>query len=93
MQHEDESLAKCYRNSLRLAHEQGIRRIAFPSISTGAYGFPVERAAGIALREIDRFLAHHDVPAEVHLVCFDEGTRGAYVRALQNLRDGTDARG
>jgi O-acetyl-ADP-ribose deacetylase (regulator of RNase III) len=84
---EDEFLAKCYRNSLRVAHEQGIRRIAFPSISTGAYGFPVERAAGIALREIDRFLAHHEIPAEVRMICFDEGTREVYFRALENLRD------
>jgi O-acetyl-ADP-ribose deacetylase (regulator of RNase III) len=56
---EDEQLASCYRESLRLASnpQLGISSIAFPSISTGAYGFPIQRAAGIAVTEVDRFLA------------------------------------
>lgn len=49
---EDESLASCYRESLRLAEEAGLSSVAFPSISTGIYGFPIERACRIALREI-----------------------------------------
>jgi O-acetyl-ADP-ribose deacetylase (regulator of RNase III) len=83
---EDELLAKCYRNSLRLAHEHGVQAIAFPSISTGAYGFPVERAAGIALKEIGRFLASHDLPAEVRMVCFDKTTYEVYLRALGSMK-------
>jgi O-acetyl-ADP-ribose deacetylase (regulator of RNase III) len=49
---EEEILASCYRRTLELAHQHGVRSIAFPSISTGAYGFPVERACRIALREL-----------------------------------------
>ncbi len=54
---EDETLASCYRESLRLAEEAGLRSVAFPSISTGIYGFPIERACRIALREVRAFLA------------------------------------
>lgn len=78
---EDELLAACYRNSLQLASENGIRTIAFPSISTGAYGFPVERAAGIAMREIYRFLNEHSDIERVLMVCFDKKTMEAYVEA------------
>src|SRR5437899_7564727 len=53
---EEELLASCYRNSLALAEQNGARTIAFPSISTGAYGFPMERAARIAVTEIKKFL-------------------------------------
>src|SRR5918911_2753135 len=53
---EDELLASCYRTSLRLAADVGLRSIAFPAISTGAFGFPLERAARIALGETKRFL-------------------------------------
>src|SRR5438045_1167956 len=49
---EDELLARCYRRALALAEEHGVRSIALPSISTGAYGFPVERASRIAVREV-----------------------------------------
>ena len=52
---EPELLANCYRNSLKLAYENGIRSIAFPSISTGVYRFPVDEAAKIAVREISAF--------------------------------------
>ncbi len=53
---EDGLLANCYRNSLALAAQNGVKTIAFPSISTGAYGFPVERASRIAVAEIKKFL-------------------------------------
>ena len=67
---EDELLASCYRNSLVLAVKHGIRTIAFPSISTDAYGFPMERAARIALREIANFLQANPTFEKVTLVCF-----------------------
>jgi O-acetyl-ADP-ribose deacetylase (regulator of RNase III) len=54
---EDETLASCYRESLRLVEEAGLSSVAFPSISTGIDGFPIERACRIALREIRAFLA------------------------------------
>ncbi len=80
---EDQLLADCYRNSLALAQEQGARTVAFPSISTGAYGFPVERASRIALREIRSFLSQNDVPEEVLIVCFDRLTYDTYRDAIQ----------
>jgi O-acetyl-ADP-ribose deacetylase (regulator of RNase III) len=75
-------LASCYRASLSLASrpEYGIRSIAFPSISTGAYGYPVDRAAEIAIREIDRFLAESTSPERVTLCAY---SRAAYETYLQ----------
>ena len=79
---EDEALASCYRSSLRLAKEYGIRKLAFPSISTGAYRFPVDLAARIAVREITAFLKANEIPDEVRIVCFDQGAYRAYNAAL-----------
>lgn len=81
---EDQLLAECYRNSLRLARQHQIKTIAFPSISTGAYGFPVDRAAEIAVREITQFLKSNDMPEEVRVVCFDRRTFDSYERALRS---------
>ena len=75
---EDESLAECYRNSLALAVKCFIRTIAFPSISTGAYRFPIERAARIALGEIKKFLVVDSTIQKVTIVCFDEPTKQIY---------------
>ena len=79
---EDGLLASCYRRSLELAVEHGVRTIAFPSISTGAYGFPMERAAGIAVREVRAFLAHHPEILEVRLVCFGAEALRVHQQAL-----------
>jgi O-acetyl-ADP-ribose deacetylase len=67
---EDDLLASCYRSCLALVEQHGIRTIAFPSISTGAYGFPMERAARIAVRETKAFLERNPSVAKVRLVCF-----------------------
>lgn len=75
---EDRLLASCYANSLSLALQHGAKTIAFPSISTGVYRFPVERAAKIALREIQSFLASHAGLEKVLMVCFDENTFQVY---------------
>ena len=80
---EPELLANCYRNSLNLAYENGIRSIAFPSISTGVYRFPVDEAAKIALKEISVFLAEHSDFEKVTIVCFDDITQKAYKTALK----------
>jgi O-acetyl-ADP-ribose deacetylase (regulator of RNase III) len=83
---EDALLASAYRNSLKLADERGVRTIAFPSISTGVYGFPVERAAPIALREISDFLAAGPESVEqVVLVAYGERTFRAYTQALEEI--------
>lgn len=81
---EDELLAACYRNSLELAAISGIKSIAFPSISTGAYGFPADRAAGVAVGEIKKFLDRESGIDKVLMVCFDEGTFRIY-KELQSL--------
>lgn len=83
---ERELLASAYRNSLRLAAERDLETVAFPSISTGAYGFPVDEAAGIALRAIDEFLAENARPGKVIMCTFSDADRGAYdAEAANNL--------
>ena len=77
---EDELLARCYRNSLALAEQNGLRTIAFPAISTGAYGFPLERATRIAIGETKRFLESHTLPEKVTFVCFGEAAYRTYLR-------------
>lgn len=82
---EPELLAACYRNSLRLAADQGIRRIAFPSISTGVYRYPVEDAARVAVGTVRQFVRHHPEAFErVEWVLFDRGTLTAYEAALKD---------
>jgi len=83
--HEEELLASCYRTSFALAEEHGMRTLAFPSISTGAYGFPIERAARIALTETQRFLARNETVGKVVLVCFGEAAQQVYLDALLEL--------
>ena len=67
---EDETLARCYRSSLRLAEEAGLESVAFPSIATGAYGFPVGRACRIAIHEVRTFLAAARSVKVVKVVAF-----------------------
>lgn len=83
---EDGMLASCYRNSLRLAAENGISEVAFPSISTGAYGFPVGRAAAIAVREILGFLEAEPGMERVLMVCFGDDVKRAYENALERTK-------
>ncbi len=75
---EDELLASCYRNSLEAARKLGVKSIAFPSISTGAYRFPFERATEIALREPAKFLATDTTLIKVVFVCFGADARDTY---------------
>lgn len=69
---EEGKLASCYRNSLKIAVENNIKSIAFPSISTGLYGFPIEKAAPIALREVKNFLEKNKTIREVIFILFSE---------------------
>jgi len=80
---EEELLAKAYRSSLELAEEKGIKTIAFPAISAGAYGFPMERASRIAVAEIRDFLEKNGTIEKVLLVCFSERAKGCYRDALE----------
>ncbi len=79
---EEELLASCYRESLALASQHGCKTVAFPSISTGVYRFPLGRAARIAVREILAFLKTAKVVQTVFIVCFDAKTKAAYDAAL-----------
>ena len=85
MDNEDALLEQCYRNSLSLASRNGVKSIAFPSISTGAYGFPIERASRIALRTISATLAGLSEPERVFLVCFSKDDYRVYAEALKEL--------
>ncbi len=76
---EEELLANCYFNSMKLARDNGIRSIAFPSISTGVYSFPVEFAAKIAVRTVARFLQENPGQFDlVEWVLFDSYTESVY---------------
>lgn len=74
----DQLLADAYRNSLRVAAGLGARSIAFPAISTGIYGFPPERAAGIVWRTITEELRRSEAPVSVTLVFFDSRGRDVF---------------
>jgi O-acetyl-ADP-ribose deacetylase (regulator of RNase III) len=82
---EDEQLADCYRHTLSLALRNHIRTIAFPAISTGVYGFPVDRAAAIAANEVDVFLQTYPDFDRVIFCCFDANTTRVYAEAVRSI--------
>jgi O-acetyl-ADP-ribose deacetylase (regulator of RNase III) len=81
---EDELLASCYRNSLKLAVENGNKSIAFPAISTGVYKFPLDRATKIAIDEVTKFLNDNDEIEKVIFVAFDDSTYNCYEEKLKS---------
>jgi len=81
-QGEAELLARAYRNSLQRAAEHHISNIAFPSISTGVYGYPRSLAAQVAFSTVSEFLNHHQQPQQVYFVCFDEQSFCLYQKLL-----------
>lgn len=81
---QDELLANCYRNSLKLAVEHNIKTIAFPNISTGIYHFPKEQAAEIAIKAVKEFLKQDDTITEVAFVCYDDENYSIYENLLNN---------
>ncbi|WP_440947653.1 O-acetyl-ADP-ribose deacetylase [Methanosarcina sp. T3] len=80
---EDELLASCYRKSLELARKYNIKTIAFPAISTGAYGFPSERAARIAVYQAKEFLKENKLPEITFLVCYNKEACKSIKKALE----------
>ncbi len=78
-------LASCYAEALRLCREKGLESVAFPSISTGVYGYPLEEAAPVALGEVKRALESGDRPREVRFALFDAATFAAYEAAARRL--------
>ena len=84
---EENLLASCYRNSLKAAQELGIKTIAFPSISTGVYGFPLEKATVIALEETKKFLQTDKSLNRVIFVCFGEKAYNTYQEVSRQVFD------
>ena len=82
---EAELLASCYRSCLTLASENGCKTVDFPSISTGVYHFPLDKAAAIASKTIKEYLDAHPEIERVRMVCFDERTKAAYDSAIAAL--------
>lgn len=86
-QREPERLASCYRESLRLAERHAVESIAFPAISCGVYGYPIEDAVAIAVREVQNWSATEKAPRHIVFCCFSDMLAAAYRRALGNERD------
>src|SRR5271156_4794086 len=84
-QHEAGTLASCYRESVRIANDHGIRSLAFPSISTGAFGYPVHEAAEVAVRTVLKDLPPCAAVETVRVVLFDIATCNAYIAAPENI--------
>jgi len=80
---EPQLLASCYRNCLQLAVENKIQTIAFPSISTGVYGYPIMQASQIAVREVRNFLVNNPLIKQVSFVCFSSEDLYVYKSLLQ----------
>jgi O-acetyl-ADP-ribose deacetylase (regulator of RNase III) len=83
---EAEHLASCYSSSLKLAEENGVKSIAFPSISTGAFGFPIESASKIAIQTVRDFMRKANVIERVIFVCFSQGDYETYKKAFQSTK-------
>lgn len=79
---ESECLSSCYRRSLELARSRGLKSIAFPAISCGAYGYPIDEAARIAVCEVLRFLEHDSSLELVQFCCFGDEVASAHRAAL-----------
>ncbi len=83
---EPELLASCYRESLKLASTRGIKSLAFPSISTGVYGYPMAEAAHIALKTVKEYLEEHPEITLVRFVLFGQPAYEIYAKELEGLR-------
>ena len=83
---EPELLRSCYRSCLELASENGCKTVDFPSISTGVYHFPLDKASQIAIKAISEYLFEHPEIERVRMVCFDERTKDYYENALESLK-------
>lgn len=83
---EDEALASCYRSSLMLASQHGARTVAFPAISTGIYGFPLDRATRIAVSETHQYLDGHPEVEQVVFVAFSSSAEAAYTAELERIQ-------
>ena len=83
--YDSETLANCYRESIRIADEHGVRSISFPSISTGAFGYPVHEAAPVAVSTVLEVLPSTTHLSLVRFILFDRATLSAYTRTAEQL--------
>ena len=85
---EADTLRDCYINSLKVAIDNGIRRIAFPSISTGAFGYPVEEVASVAVNAVNEVLIENsDKFDDVYWILFDNYTCSVYEKAIKDIQN------
>lgn len=82
---EDQLLASCYREALRIAEEEGLRTVAFPSLSTGAFGYPMDAAAEVALRAVVDAMPGLRSVRRIRFVLYDRSALAAYERALSRV--------
>ncbi len=81
---EPELLANCYRNSLALATTHSVKTLAFPAISCGIYGYPIDQAVRIAVRETAAYLEQNSVPEKIIFACFGKEIFDAYIKELRD---------
>jgi O-acetyl-ADP-ribose deacetylase (regulator of RNase III) len=85
---EDELLARCYQSCFALVEQYGLRSVSFPAISCGAYGYPLDRAAAVAVNAIRSFLDRYQEMDRVHVVCFTADAYDAYWEILNDMVPG-----
>lgn len=83
--HEDELLASCYIKVLEFAEEKQLKTVAFPSLGTGSFGFPPNRAARIAVNEVCKFIDNENTLQKIFIVCFDSETYESYIKARTEI--------
>ncbi len=84
---EPDLLKSCYESSLQIAYENNFESIAFPSISTGVYGYPLEEAAKVAINTVISFLEGRESKLRVQFVCFSESDKHIYMKILKSVRN------
>lgn len=81
---EEALLRSCYVNCLTLARDQGLASLVFPSISTGAYGYPIQRAAQVAVQSVQAWQRENELPSDISFCCFSAADLAVYVEALRS---------
>ena len=89
---EAELLASCYQKSLKLALDNQVRSIAFPAISCGAYRYPIDKACGIAITEVSKFLSEHKQLEKVVFGCFDNKVKRQLLKSMQIVNERNNER-
>lgn len=84
---EPDQLKSCYQTCLELGREHDCQSVAFPAVSTGVYGYPIDLAASVSLKVVRRFLVEHQTPELVRFVLFGEGAYGAFARVLESMTE------